>query len=457
MAEWFASLDPIWQALIRVLLFVVPLLLMVAAFIWGERRLLGFFQDRVGPNRVGNITLKKRDKRLPPFLRGKKIRLFGLLQPVADITKLLLKEDIMPSAVDKFVYLIAPGIALFPSFALGATIPWGPFRNLTPVADVEIGVLWILAISALGVYGVVLSGYSSNNKYSLLGGLRSSAQLISYELGMTLSLAAIAMATGSLKMTAMVEAQEGPLWGIIPGLSNWFILTPYGAIAAVVFGISMVAETNRAPFDLPEAENELVAGYHTEYSSMKFAAFFMGEYAALGVYGAIFSTVFLGGWHMLPVRWEGIAENAPMFATFAGYFQWADFWLAPVWFIGKIALVFFGFVWIRATLPRLRYDQLMSLGWRTLLPVATVNLIVVAAFLLLQELYGGAVALIVSVAAFAALYVLFRAVTNTRTTETAKKEEFLPSRTVRMVELNAPKASSGTSNSSEEPVEASVA
>ena len=432
MAEWYDNLHPVWQALIRVLLFVGPLLTMVPALIWFERRVLGWFQDRIGPNRVGNITFQKKDKWVPEFLRGKKIRLFGLIQPIADGIKLFLKEDITPSSVDKVIYFIAPALALFPAFALGATLPWGPFKGLTPVADVNIGVLWIMAISSLGVYGVVLSGYASNNKYSLLGGLRSSAQLISYELGMGVSLACIALSTGSLKLTDMVTAQEGPLWGVVPAVSNWNILTPHGAIAAVVFAICMVAETNRAPFDLPEAENELVAGYHTEYSSMKFAVFFMGEYAAMAVYGGIFATVFLGGWHMpIPVRWDYIAESQPMLSGVVSYFQWADFWMAPAWFLLKVWIIIFGFVWLRATMPRLRYDQLMSLGWKTLLPIATVNLIVVATWLLLQEVAGPGPALALSVCTFAALWIIFRAVTRLE----PAKENFLPNREISMVEV----------------------
>ena len=343
VASWHIAL----KALLRVVLFVVPILMIVPFLIWWERRLLSWMQDRIGPNRVGK---------------------FGLLQAFADGIKLFTKEDITPSAVDKVIYFVAPAVALFPAFALGGVMPWSANTLLTPVADPNIGVLYVIAISSLGVYGVVLAGYASNNKYSLMGGLRSSAQLISYELAMGMALASIVLATGSLKMSEMVKAQMEPLWGTIPFLHNWFIFTPYGFVAGCVFAICMVAETNRAPFDLPEAENELIAGYHTEYSSMKFAVFFMGEYAAMLIFSAIFSTIFLGGYDLLPLAaTEGLSQT-----TFWGL----------VAFVGKMATVFTVFIWIRATLPRLRYDQLMAIGWRYLLPIAVANFIVVAVWIL---------------------------------------------------------------------------
>lgn len=390
MAQWFLDLHPALQALIRVLILVLPILMIVPGLIWWERRLLSWMQDRIGPNRVATISWSKTSKLVPPFLRGKKTRIFGLLQPIADGVKLFFKEDITPSAVDRAIYFIAPAVALFPAFAIGGTMPFAPWLSITPIADVNIGVLYMLAISSLGVYGVVLAGYSGNNKYSLMGGLRASAQLISYELGMAMSLACIALATGSLKMTDMVKAQEGPMWllGNSPYLQNWFVFTPFGFVAMVVFLICMVAETNRAPFDLPEAENELIAGYHTEYSSMKFAVFFMGEYAAMFIFSGVFATVFFGGWNMLPFNWEYIAQTStvPFFGGIADFFAKATYWLAPIWFLGKMAVFFSFFIWLRATLPRLRYDQLMSLGWKNLLPIATVNFILVAAWLLVERL-----------------------------------------------------------------------
>lgn len=410
MLRQFFIENEIGNAILRVLLLVVPILMIVPGLIWWERRLLSWMQDRIGPNRVATITWSKTSKWVPGFLRGKKTRLFGLLQPIADGVKLFFKEDITPTAVDKLIYFIAPAIALFPAFALGAVMPWGPYPSLTPVADVNIGVLYILAISSLGVYGVVLAGYSSNNKYSLLGGLRSSAQLISYELSMGMALASIVLATGSLKITEMVGLQMHPLWSGpmevdgaiqqtagIPWMQNWLILTPYGLVAGVIFLICMVAETNRAPFDLPEAENELIAGYHTEYSSMKFAVFFMGEYAAMLIFSGIFTAIFLGGWSPLPF---GPASAYEVLYPVA--------WLI---FIGKMMTVFSVYIWLRATLPRLRYDQLMNLGWRSLLPLAVADFIIVALWLMISRLYGpwtGMGAMVLAFGALAAFWLSLR-------------------------------------------------
>lgn len=346
----------IWDAIVRVLIVIAPVLLLVPGLIWWERRLLSWMQDRHGPNRVGPQ---------------------GLLQTICDGVKLFLKEDITPAAIDRLVYFTAPAVALFPAFALAGTLPWGPNTLLTPIADVNIGVLYILAVSSLGVYGIVLAGYASNNKYSLMGGLRSSAQLISYELAMGMSLAAVVLASGSLRMTDMVKFQEEKLWGFVPYVQNWLILTPYGFIAAGIFAICAIAETNRAPFDLPEAENELIAGYHTEYSSMKFAVFFMGEYAAMFVFSAIFAAIFLGGYHVLPIDWS----SWPGTANFAAY----NSAIAGLVFMGKVAAVFSCFIWIRATLPRLRYDQLMALGWRSLLPLAVTNFMLVGLWIVVTN------------------------------------------------------------------------
>ena len=307
----------------------------------------------------------------------------GLLQTIADGVKLFLKEDITPTAVDRIVYFTAPALALFPAFALAGTLPWVPNTVFTPIGDVNIGVLYILAVSSLGVYGVVLAGYGSNNKYSLMGGLRSSAQLISYELAMGMSLASIVLACGSLRITDMVRFQEGAIWGNgTPYLQNWLFFTPFGFVAGIIFAICAIAETNRAPFDLPEAENELIAGYHTEYSSMKFAVFFMGEYAAMFVFSAIFVAVFIGGFNVLPVNWDKLG---------IGFMSQINTSLAGVWFLGKVAFFFSCFIWLRATLPRLRYDQLMSLGWRTLLPLSVANFIIVAFWILMKDVLGSSI------------------------------------------------------------------
>lgn len=379
-------------AVVRVLLLVVPILILVPGLIWWERRLLSWMQDRIGPNRTGTITIPGNS----PVMAGKKIHTFGLLQPIADGVKLFLKEDITPKSVDRKIYFIAPAIALFPAFAIGGTMPWaathipfetiasGVYHWLTPVANVDIGLLYVLAISSLGVYGVVLAGYSSNNKYSLMGGLRASAQLISYELAMGMALASIVLASGSMRMSDIVSQQEGPWLGFMPAIQNWFLLTPFGLVSAAIFLICMIAETNRAPFDLPEAENELIAGYHTEYSSMKFAVFFMGEYAAMFMFSGIFATVFMGGYNALPINFEYMSAH---FGWPTGL-AWVNYWLGPLTFLGKCATGITFFIWLRATLPRLRYDQLMDLGWKTLLPLSVANLVVVGVWMLATKIWG---------------------------------------------------------------------
>ncbi len=434
--EWLATNQPALLALIRVLLFVLPVLIVVPGCIWWERRLLSWMQDRIGPNRAGTITLKN----------GKKIRTFGLLQPICDGVKLFFKEDITPGTVDRLLYFIAPALALFPAFAIMGTLPWGPttgvYGYLTPIWDSEIGILYMLAISSLGVYGVVLSGYASNNKYSLMGGLRGAAQLISYELAMAMSLASVVMVTGSLKMSEIVKAQEAPLWGVAPVIQNWFIFTPFGFVSAIIFLICMVAETNRAPFDLPEAENEIIAGYHTEFSSMKFAVFFMGEYAVMFIFGGVFGTIFLGGHNILPIRWDAMAASAPGYGL-VHVLRDLNYWLAPLTFLAKCVTGITFYIWLRATLPRLRYDQLMALGWKFLLPAAVANFIVVAVWIIAQKVYGFRGAVGASVIAAGIAYLLYNAVRqvmNQRETSMEKRTidlvdgtETVPS--VRAVEL----------------------
>jgi NADH-quinone oxidoreductase subunit H len=303
--------------------------LMVPMMVWAERRLVGFFQQRLGPNRVGP---------------------FGILQPFADALKLILKEDITPTGVDKFVYYLAPVLVLTLAVVNLAVIPWGPSfqifgRTITLyVADLGVGLLYLLAVSSLNIYGIVLAGWSSNNKYSLLGGLRSSAQMISYELSMGLALVGLIMSSQSLSLVKIVDAQ----------LAYPFILIqPLGFI---IFLICMIAETNRSPFDLPEAETELVAGFHTEYSSMKFAIFFMAEYVNMVVMSCVITTLFLGGW-----RWP-IPNPGPII----GVGQ----------FLVKTFAFLFLYIWIRATLPRFRYDQLMKFGWKVLMPLGILNILI---------------------------------------------------------------------------------
>lgn len=406
---------PVADALLRAILWVVPILLLLIPAIWFERRLLGWFQDRLGPNRVGP---------------------FGLLQPVADITKLLFKEEVIPSNVDRLTYVLAPVLTLVPPIMLGVGVPFGEvgiYRLLTPVADINIGVLYLLGVSSLGVYGLVLAGYSGNNKYSLMGGLRASAQLISYELAMGMALACIVMASGSLKFSDIVHTQQGPLWGIegARAIQNWNIFTPFGFIAAIVFTVCMFAETNRPPFDLPEAENELIAGYHTEYSSGKFVSFLMGEYFAMLVFGTVLATMFLGGYNMLPLNWNAIAESVPALGGFCHAMKWLSDTFAFVWLALKMSGVVFGYIWVRGTLPRLRYDQLMNLGWKTLLPLATANLILVGFWLIFVDMYGPLIAMGVAIGVVAVALVVYLNVISMR----RKRSDALAPRNVTLVSV----------------------
>jgi NADH-quinone oxidoreductase subunit H len=394
-------------------------------------------QDRIGPNRVGNITFSKRSRFVPGFMKGKKIKLYGLLQPVADGIKSFTKEDVAPALSDKFIFFLAPALGVFPAFAVGAVVPWSSWRSLTPVANVDIGVLYILAISSLGVYGMFLAGYSSNNKFSLMGGLRSSAQLISYELSMGMALAAIALGTGSLRITDMISAQEQPLWGLVPALQNWFAFTPFGAVAMVVFTICMVAETNRAPFDLPEAENELVSGYNTEYSTKKWVMFMMGEYINMFIFGSVMMSVFLGGYNAVPINWNWVAANVPG-APVWNFLSNLQYWFAFAVFFAKGFGVITFYIWARATLPRLRYDQLMGFGWKTLLPLATTNFVLVAMWLLSSRLLDEKSGVLVGTAlgwasliiAFVILFVIYKAITRLRPGTNSR----LSKRTIELVE-----------------------
>lgn len=405
----------ILAALIRAVLWSIPILLLLIPAIWFERRLLGWIQDRIGPNRVGP---------------------FGLLQPIADITKLLFKEEIIPNGVDRFTYVLAPVLSLIPPIILGAGIPYGDYglyQLLTPVSDLNVGVLYLMGISSLGVYGLVLAGYSGNNKYSLMGGLRASAQLISYELAMGMALAAIVLANGSLSFSSIVKAQQQPFWGFGSGcwIQNWNIFTPFGLVAAIVFLICMFAETNRPPFDLPEAENELVAGYHTEYSSAKFVSFLMAEYFAMLIYGTVFATVFLGGYNMLPIDWDKLAASWPALAGVTHVFGWLSHNLAPIWLVVKIAVMLFGYIWVRGTLPRLRYDQLMNLGWRSLLPLGVANLVVVAIWVVAVGTYGPLIGMGIAIGIMLVGLVVYLNVVSVG----RRKSDFLASRSVTMVSI----------------------
>lgn len=323
-----------WIIKIAVMLFI--LLTAVAYLVLFERRVMGLIQLRKGPNRVGP---------------------FGLLQPAADGLKFIFKEDIIPLEANKILYVLAPTVLLIPALMTFIVIPYGSSINLfgreiaLRVTSLDVGVLFVFALGSIGVYGLALAGWSSNNKYSLIGGLRASAQMISYELALTLSVVGVLIQVGSLDLVRIVEAQSG-WYGL-----KWHALF-YQPLGFIIFFIAALAETNRVPFDLPEAEAELVAGYHTEYSSMKFAMFFMAEYANMVTASSMATTLFWGGW------------NGPFVDQFPV--------LSLVYFIAKMGVFLFIFVWIRSTLPRFRYDQLMAFGWKVMLPAAIINIVITA-------------------------------------------------------------------------------
>jgi len=358
------------------LVFVI-ILPMVSYTVYAERRVSAMIQDRLGPNRVGP---------------------FGLFQPIADAVKLLLKEDFTPASVNKFYYWLAPACAMAPSLMALAVIPFGSnlFGVQMVVANVDIGVLWVFAVSSLGVYGIVLAGWSSNSKYPFLGGIRSSSQMISYELSLGLSVIPIFLICGTLNLPDIVKYQIengwliSPIWlkGIsLTGINFPLLVSSIFSVNAlvklllwvplfvsfVVFMVSMFAETNRLPFDLPESETELVGGYHTEYSSMKFALFFLGEYAAMITGSAVIVTLFFGAWHI------------PFLPNDPSQFPWlGDLILGIIHiaaFFIKVAVLLFFFIWVRWTFPRFRYDQLMRLGWYFFFEIALANILIVALIL----------------------------------------------------------------------------
>jgi len=371
---------------------------------WVERKVIAHVQVRMGPSRVGP---------------------HGLLQPLADVIKLITKEGVLPPHVNKFFYLLAPFLAVFMAlisisiipFGTSVTLPaitigtavYGPYKTMMELADLNVGILLILAISSLGVYGIALAGWSSNNKYALLGGLRSSAQMISYELPMSLAIAAPLLTTGTLSLRGISDSQAGYLLGFIPRWAIFQLPAPQ-IFSFILFMIAAFAETNRIPFDLPEAENELVAGFHVEYSSMTFASFFMAEYANMVTVCCVATLLFLGGWYPLWPTAYGSDFAATLILFIAGavcmyhglhpappfdritlpVFGMVFFALAalmafppvvPVlmpmfWFLSKVGFLLFVFIWIRATLPRFRYDQLMSFAWKFMFPAALINLLI---------------------------------------------------------------------------------
>ena len=397
----------LFVSLIKVVVLLFLVLTAVAYLVWFERKLAAHFQGRWGPYRVGP---------------------HGLLQPLADGVKFLLKEDATPAGVDRFLYFAAPLLTMTLAISAIAVIPFGPasihvFGVATPlvVANINVGLLAILAITSIGVYGVALAGWSSNSKYSLLGGLRSSAQMISYELSLTLSVVGILLLAGSFNLSELIMRQEGFSWGFLP---KWNLLNPTlpQILGFFCYFVAAVAETNRAPFDLAEAESELVAGYHTEYSSFKFAMFFLGEYASMITVACLASILFLGGWlspfpHtpgmdgtlyipavVLAIAGLVLIMNGVRYLTVLGrtvlpvlgVILLALSFLCtrpgvmediqgPFWFLAKVLLVLFVYVWVRWTLPRFRYDQLMRFGWKVLFPVALLNVVLTSLAVVMRK------------------------------------------------------------------------
>jgi len=394
---------------IKILLLLFIVLTVNAYLTWFERKVVAHMQSRIGPHRVGP---------------------HGLLQPAADGLKFLFKEDVMPAGVDKFVYLLAPFLALTLSLASLAVIPFGPQPLPFPffghqinlwITNPDIGLLILFAITALGVYGVALAGWASNSKYPLLGGLRSSAQMVSYELALTMSVVGVVLMANSFSLTDIINQQDSSKYGFL----GWNIIGIHSftqVVGFLCFFISAIAETNRVPFDLPEAESELVAGFHTEYSSFKFAMFFIAEYTSMITVSALCTILFFGGWHspfpaapfwhfthylpsvtLLPfglwVIYDGIKYETiwgrlvlPLIGTVITAIGAAllifpaanEFIQAPFWLLGKVFFFLFFYVWARGTLPRFRYDQLMNIGWKLLLPVSIVNVIITAGVVLLR-------------------------------------------------------------------------
>ncbi|AGY91645.1 NADH:ubiquinone oxidoreductase subunit H [Spiribacter curvatus] len=316
----------------KIVALIVPLFLAVAYMTYAERKVISSMQLRRGPNRVG---------------------WHGLLQPFADALKLLMKEVVLPQNANRFLFVLAPMLSIMPALAAWAVLP---LSEGMVIADVNAGLLYVLAMTSMGVYGIILAGWASNSKYALLGALRAGAQVVSYEIAMGFALVGVLMAAGSLNMGDIIRAQEGPIW-------NWFWLPLLPLF--IVYWISGVAETNRLPFDVAEGESEIVAGFHVEYSGMAFAIFFLAEYANMILISGLAAIMFLGGWYS---PFDGLPLLGPLFSWVPGL----------VWFLLKVCLFLFLYIWFRGTFPRYRYDQIMRLGWKVLIPVTVVWLIVVA-------------------------------------------------------------------------------
>jgi NADH-quinone oxidoreductase subunit H len=367
-----------WSLGKTIFLIFIVILPMVSYTVYAERRVSALIQDRLGPNRTG----------IPLSLIGfKDIQLFlgGLGQPIADAMKFLLKEDFVPAHVNTIYFWMAPCLAMMPALVTLAAIPFGSevYGNKMVVADINVGLLFMFAISSIGVFGIVMAGWSSNSKYPFLGGIRSTSQMISYELSMGLSAVPVLLICGSTSLGHIVDyqGQHGwlllPFMGSMPGVREILLWIPV-LIAFITFSISMFAETNRLPFDLPESETELVAGYHTEYSSMKFALFFLGEYTAMIAGSALVVVLFFGGWH-LPGLPDGAGHGGFEFLHIVPNWIWGAVDIGV--FFAKVAALLFIFIWVRWTLPRFRYDQLMKLGWLYLFEIALVNIFLTAGIL----------------------------------------------------------------------------
>jgi NADH-quinone oxidoreductase subunit H len=340
----------ILEWLIKSILLVLILLGGFAYLTYYERRALARIQNRIGPNRAGP---------------------WGILQPIADAIKLIFKEELVPARADKVLFFLAPVITLVPALVITAVVPWGPNLHLFGreislyIADVNVGVLYIMAVASIAVYGIVLAGWSSNNKYAMLGGLRSTAQMISYEIALGLTFVGAILLANSARMTEIVEAQK----------NAWFVLLQ--PVGTLIFIIATLAEVNRAPFDMPEAEQELTAGYHTEYSGMKFALLFMAEYDKMIAICSIGATIFFGGYREFWFLSNTVlsVDRTP--------------WLGPIYIFLKIFILLFGMIWVRATFPRIRYDRLMAFGWKVLLPLSLALVFITAACILLAEQVNG--------------------------------------------------------------------
>jgi NADH-quinone oxidoreductase subunit H len=404
----FAAQHPLLVVVLpKVVILLFVMLTALAYLTWFERKVVAHIQSRWGPYRVGP---------------------HGLMQPLADGVKFLFKEDITPAGADKFAYFLAPFLALSLAITSIAVIPFGPkgltiFGQATPtgITNLNIGLLILFAITSMGVYGVALAGWSSNSKYPLLGGLRSSAQMISYELALTMSVVGVILMAGTFNLSEIVTSQQGFHWGFVP---RWNLIgSPMPQVLGFfLFFIAAVAETNRAPFDLAEAESELVAGFHTEYSSFKFAMFFMAEYASMITVSCLATILFFGGWlspfpqtplfawtHFIPAAVFALAGLALIvhgvryitvwgrivlpilgvvlcgLAIFCGQPGVIDFIQGPFWFLSKIAIFLFIYVWVRGTLPRFRYDQLMNFGWKLLLPLSILNVVITSLAIVLTQ------------------------------------------------------------------------